>query len=93
MDVRAATDFVLGSSLINLWVGHAGPELTIIKSVVSDFERLNPGIRVEVTGGVTDERIHEAMESDDPPTVVSFGNAVLVSAPRASREPVISSYS
>jgi diguanylate cyclase (GGDEF)-like protein len=71
MDARAATDFVLGSSLINLWVGHAGPELTIIKSVVTDFERLNPGIRVEVTGGVTDERIHEAMESDDPPTVVS----------------------
>ena len=71
MDVRTATDFVLGSSLISLWVGHAGPELTIIKSVVSDFERLNPGIRVEVTGGVTDERIHEAMESEDPPTVVS----------------------
>ena len=71
MDVRAATDFVLGSALISLWVGHAGPELTIIKSVVADFERANPGIRVEITGGVTDERIHEAMESDDPPTVVS----------------------
>ena len=70
MDARSATDFVLGSSLISLWVGHAGPELTIIKSVVADFERRS-GIRVEVTGGVTDQRIQESIEADDPPTVVS----------------------
>ena len=70
MDARAATDYVLGSALVHLWIGHAGPELTIIKSVVSDFERATPGVRVEVTGGMTDERIREALRSDDPPTVV-----------------------
>ncbi len=70
MDTRAATDYVLGSALVQLWIGHSGPELSIIKSVVADFERTTPGVRVEVTGGVTDERIREALASEDPPTVV-----------------------
>jgi diguanylate cyclase (GGDEF)-like protein len=71
MDAREATEYVVGRSILTLWVGHVGPELNIIKAVVADFERLNPDLKVEVVGGASDERIQAALESDDPPTVVS----------------------
>jgi diguanylate cyclase (GGDEF)-like protein/PAS domain S-box-containing protein len=71
MGAREATEYVVGRSILSLWVGHVGPELSIISSVVADFERLNPGLRVEVVGGVTDERIQVALDSSDPPTAIS----------------------
>ena len=71
MEASVATEYVVGRSILSLWVGHVGPELNIIRSVVSDFERLNPDLKVDVIGGVTNERIHDALESDDPPAVVS----------------------
>jgi len=71
MDAREANEYVLGQSIISLWVGHVGPELDIIKSVVADFERLNPDLKVEVVGAASEERIQAALVSDDPPTVVS----------------------
>ena len=61
------------------------------RSVVADFERLNPGIQVEVVGGATDERIQAALEADDPPTVVSsfesdtFGEPTVGSTARRPR--------
>ena len=84
MDARAATEFVVGRTILSLWVGHVGPELTIIRSVVADFERLHPDLQVELVGGATDERIQAALDSDDPPAVVcsfeaeTFGNTVSV---------------
>ena len=84
MDARAATEFVVGRTILSLWVGHVGPELTIIRSVVADFERLHPGIQVELVGGATDERIQAALDAADPPTVVcsfeaeTFGSTVAV---------------
>jgi multiple sugar transport system substrate-binding protein len=71
MEAREATEYVVGRSILSLWVGHVGPELSIISSVVADFERLNPNLKVEVVGGVTDERIQAALDSGDPPTVIS----------------------
>jgi diguanylate cyclase (GGDEF)-like protein/PAS domain S-box-containing protein len=71
MDTRAATEYIAGRVILNLWVGHVGPELNVIQSVVEDFERLNPGLKVEVVGGATNERIQAALDGDDPPTVVS----------------------
>jgi multiple sugar transport system substrate-binding protein len=71
MGAREATEYVVGRSILSLWVGHVGPELAIISSVVADFERLNPGLRVEVVGGVGDERIQAALDSSDPPTAIS----------------------
>ena len=53
MGAREATEYVVGRSILSLWVGHVGPELNIITSVVADFERLNPGLKVEVVGGAT----------------------------------------
>ncbi|HEX5823458.1 MAG TPA: extracellular solute-binding protein [Candidatus Limnocylindrales bacterium] len=71
MGAREATEYVVGRSILTLLVGHVGPELSIISSVVEDFERLNPGLRVEVVGGATDERIQAALDSDDPPTAIT----------------------
>jgi diguanylate cyclase (GGDEF)-like protein/PAS domain S-box-containing protein len=84
MDARAATEFVVGRTILGLWVGHVGPELTIIRSVVADFERLHPDIQVDLVGGATDERIQAALDADDPPSVVcsfeaeTFGSTVAV---------------
>ena len=85
MDAREATEYVVGRAILSLWVGHVGPELNIIRSVVADFERIHPQLKVEVVGGTTDERIQAALDADDPPTVVSsfesdtFGGARSVS--------------
>jgi multiple sugar transport system substrate-binding protein len=85
MPAREATEYVVGRSILSLWVGHVGPELNVIRSVVADFERLHQKLKVDIVGGVTDERIRAAIETDDPPTVVSsfesdaFGSASSVS--------------
>jgi diguanylate cyclase (GGDEF)-like protein len=84
MDARAATEFVVGRTILSLWVGHVGPELTIIRSVVADFERRHPDIQVDLVGGATDQRIEAALDSADPPAVVcsfeaeTFGSTTAV---------------
>jgi len=70
MDAREATAFVVGHTTISLWVGHSGHELEVIKDVVVDFEEQNPGLRVEVTGSVSDARIMAALRGSDGPNVV-----------------------
>jgi len=83
MDARDATEYVVGRAILSLWVGHVGPELSVISSVVADFERLNPGLKVEVVGGATDERIQAALGSEDPPTVVSSFESETFAASRS----------
>ena len=61
MDVEAATAHLVGHTTLSLWVGHSGHELEVIKSVIADFEVANPGLRVEVTGGVSGDRIMAAL--------------------------------
>jgi diguanylate cyclase (GGDEF)-like protein/PAS domain S-box-containing protein len=83
MGAREATEYVVGRSILSLWVGHVGPELSIIRSVVADFERLNPGMKVDVVGGATNDRIQAALETDDPPTVVSSFESDALSGARS----------
>jgi len=71
MDARMATAYVLGHTTISLWVGHLGHELEVINSVVADFEELNPDLRVEVVGGVYDDKIIAALRDGHGPNVVS----------------------
>ncbi len=71
MDSVRATAHLVGHTTLNLWVGHSGHELDVIKSVVADFEVQNPGLKVEVTGAVSDERIMAALASGSGPNVVS----------------------
>jgi multiple sugar transport system substrate-binding protein len=86
MGAREATEYVVGRSILSLWVGHVGPELSVITSVVADFERLNPGLKVEVVGGATEERIQAALDSDDPPTAVaSFESDTFASSRAVAR--------
>jgi multiple sugar transport system substrate-binding protein len=86
MGAREATEYVVGRSILSLWVGHVGPELSIISSVVADFERLNPSLKVEVVGGATEERIQAALDSDDPPTAISsFESDTFASAPSVEK--------
>jgi diguanylate cyclase (GGDEF)-like protein/PAS domain S-box-containing protein len=71
MDSVRATAHLVGHTTLNLWVGHSGQELEVIKSVVADFEAQNPGLKVDVTGAVSDERIMAALASGSGPNVVS----------------------
>ena len=71
MDVEQATAHLVGHTTLTLWVGHSGHELEVIKSVVADFEVANPGLRVEVTGAVSGDRIVSALAGGTAPNVVS----------------------
>ena len=71
MDAQAATAHLVGHTTLSLWVGHSGHELDVIRSVVADFELANPGLRVELTGGVSGDRIVAALAGDHAPNVVS----------------------
>ena len=71
MDAAAATAHLVGHLTLTLWVGHSGHELEVIKSVVTDFEGLNPGLKVDVVGAVSDDRIRSALLAGPVPNVVS----------------------
>ncbi|HTC86523.1 MAG TPA: extracellular solute-binding protein, partial [Candidatus Acidoferrum sp.] len=71
MDAEAATAHLVGHTTLSLWVGHSGHELEVIKSVVADFEELNPGLKVDVVGAVSDDRIRTALRSGIAPNLVS----------------------
>jgi multiple sugar transport system substrate-binding protein len=71
MDARLATAYLLGHTTISLWVGHTGHELEVINSVVADFETLNPDLRVDVVGGIYDDKITAALRNGHGPNVVS----------------------
>ena len=71
LDAREASGYLLGNTTISLWVGYTGPELEVMRSVVNDFETRHPGIRVELVGGVYDDKIIMAMREGQPPTVIS----------------------
>ncbi len=70
MDAQAATEYVIGRTILQVLVGHSGPELAVIRAVAEAFETIDPSVRVEVTGGATDERIREALASADPPAAI-----------------------
>ncbi len=70
LDAHAATALVVGHTTLSLWVGHSGHELAVIKDVVADFEALNPMLRVDVVGGVSDARIMAARRGEARPNVV-----------------------
>jgi diguanylate cyclase (GGDEF)-like protein/PAS domain S-box-containing protein len=71
MDVRHATAYLMGKTTLTMWVGHSGHELDVINTVVADFEVLNPELKVEVVGGVYDDKIIAALKAGHPPNVVS----------------------
>jgi multiple sugar transport system substrate-binding protein len=71
LDARQANTFLLGHTGITVWMGHWGQELAVINDVLSDFEARQPGIRVEVVGGMHDDRITAALRDGQGPNVVS----------------------
>lgn len=71
LDAAVAAELMAQQASISLWVGHAGRELAVIKSVVSDFEKLNPGLRVDVVGGMDGDRAATALKSPEVPNIVS----------------------
>ena len=70
MPPREATAFVVGHTTLSMWVGHSGHELEVIKEVVADFEALHPELRVDVVGGVSDDRVVAARRGEAAPNVV-----------------------
>jgi diguanylate cyclase (GGDEF)-like protein/PAS domain S-box-containing protein len=71
LDARQANTFLLGHTGITVWMGHWGQELAVINDVLADFEARQPGIKVEVVGGMHDDRIVDALRDGSGPNVVS----------------------
>jgi diguanylate cyclase (GGDEF)-like protein/PAS domain S-box-containing protein len=71
LDARQANTFLLGHTGITVWMGHWGQELAVINDVLADFETRQPAIKVEVVGGMHDDRIVDALRDGNGPNVVS----------------------
>jgi multiple sugar transport system substrate-binding protein len=74
MDARQASAYLLGHSTLTVWMGYAAQELAVLSEVVVDFETRHPGIKVDLVGGVDDERIIETLRTggESPNVVGSF---------------------
>jgi diguanylate cyclase (GGDEF)-like protein/PAS domain S-box-containing protein len=71
LDARQANAYLVGHTTLTLWMGYSEQELSVVESVVADFNTRNPTIRVDVVGGVSDERIVAALRAGDVPNVIS----------------------
>jgi len=71
LDARQASAYLLGHTTVTLWMGYAAQELAVLGEVVADFETRHPAIKVDLVGGVDDERIIEALRSGDGPNIIS----------------------
>jgi diguanylate cyclase (GGDEF)-like protein/PAS domain S-box-containing protein len=71
LDARQASTFLLGHTGVTVWIGHWGHELKVINDVLADFEERYPRIKVEVVGGMHDDRIIAALREGTGPSVVS----------------------
>ena len=54
---------------LTLWTGFSERELGVIKSVVADFQKQHPNIRVKVVGGINDDKIVAAIRGGNAPDV------------------------
>jgi diguanylate cyclase (GGDEF)-like protein/PAS domain S-box-containing protein len=71
LDPRQASGYLLGHTSVSLWVAYSGQELAVVNEVVADFEARRPGIKVEVVGGVQDERIIAAIRDGEGPQILT----------------------
>ena len=71
-----ASDDPNAETTIKFWHGWTAPsEVAAINAAVKDFEAKNPNIHVDVTSGITDDKINQALRaggSDAPDVVSSF---------------------
>jgi len=71
LDGRQASTFLLGHTGVTAWIGHWGHELAVIGEVLADFEERQPRVKVEVVGGMHDDRIIASLRDGTGPDVVS----------------------
>src|SRR3954453_2473225 len=60
---------------LKVWVGWSARELKMFKGVVADYEKANPNVTVQVTGGINDNKIVSAIRAGTAPDVVSSFNS------------------
>jgi len=71
----AARPAKLPPATITLWVGFTQRELGVVKGVVKQFERRNPGVHVNVVGGINDDKIVAASRGGTAPDVAQSFSA------------------
>jgi diguanylate cyclase (GGDEF)-like protein/PAS domain S-box-containing protein len=71
LDARQAGAYLMGHTTITLWAGYSGQELAVMEAIVADFETRNPGVKVDVVGGMDDDRIIKALRDGNAPNIVS----------------------
>src|SRR4051794_26150708 len=60
---------------ITLWVGFTQRELRVFKNAVKEFEALHPGVKVDVVGGINDDKIIAASRGGKAPDVAQSFSA------------------
>jgi multiple sugar transport system substrate-binding protein len=65
----------LQPATITLWVGFTQRELRVFKSAVKEFEALHPGVKVDVVGGINDDKIIAASRGGKAPDVAQSFSA------------------
>jgi ABC-type glycerol-3-phosphate transport system substrate-binding protein len=64
------------STTLKVWVGwSAGHELTVFKQLAGQYEKQHKDIKLDVVGGITDDKIVAAIRSGNAPDVVSSFNS------------------
>src|ERR687884_133411 len=59
----------VAAATISIWTPFVNPELKTFKAVVADFEKANPKIKVNVVGGINDDKIVAAIRGGNAPDV------------------------
>src|SRR4051794_30301971 len=65
----------LAPANITLWVGFTQRELRVFKNAVKEFEALHPGVKVDVVGGINDDKIIAASRGGKAPDVAQSFSA------------------
>jgi len=60
---------------ITIWVGWSARELGVFKKVIAEYDKANPNVKVNVVGGINDDKIVAAIRGGTAPDVVSSFNS------------------
>src|SRR5262249_48082992 len=60
---------------ITTWVGWSARELGVFKKVIAEYDKANPNVKVNVVGGINDDKIVAAIRGGTAPDVVSSFNS------------------
>jgi multiple sugar transport system substrate-binding protein len=56
---------------LTVWLGWSSRELGVVKSVIAEYDKKNPGVDISVVGGINDTKVVAAIRGGNAPDVAS----------------------